>query len=246
MDTSFSSSAHIITPSIMAKVGQKNYRRLAEYAIVFLLFALLHIVSNIVLAQNDATLKVTFSTPEVTERGNHSLLQWKLTSIAPMETAFSFEVWRSLDKGASFERVMEGIPVESKNDYLITDYDAISLTNDELIYKVRAVNTDGFFKYSDEVHLRPRRSGYPIHASITSGNPASENLRVHCDFSSMSSPYVYISILNMQGAVVYKDVIRGDVNGGDLNIDIKDWKLGVYFVNVYKDDYQMVEKIIVR
>ena len=152
-------------------------------------------------------------------KGNDIALNWKTTA----EEKFShFIVEKSLT-GLEFnssQNVNANGNFSGVNSYSVAD----KLTEDKQYYRLKLVDNDGTFKYSNIVVASKTTKTYNVVQSVYP-NPA--NNQVTFQLSKDIKGNSNLQIVNQLGQVVFTSAIRNDVK--EFNLDLNTLKEGVYF-----------------
>jgi len=171
------------------------------------------------------TLPLELLTFKGSLQDNSAFLQWSTDN--EINTSH-FVVERSLD-GQSFDKIgnvsANGSNASAKYSY--TDKDADKQSSSTLYYRLKIVDKDGAFTYSNIISLTINEMNSPV---IVYPNPVSDvlNLRI----SLATREHIHIRVIDMQGKVMYKEtkLVR---NGRDeININTKSWPAQSYSVVV--------------
>jgi hypothetical protein len=171
------------------------------------------------------TLPLELLTFKGSLQDNAAFLQWNTDN--EINTSH-FVVERSLD-GQSFDKIgnvsANGSNASAKYSY--TDKDADKQSSSTLYYRLKIVDKDGAFTYSNIISLTINEMNSPV---IVYPNPVSDvlNLRI----SLATREHIHIRVIDMQGKVMYKEtkLVR---NGRDeININTKSWPAQSYSVVV--------------
>ena len=210
---------------------------------IFILFFFVYSLSPLYAKKLNVleTNEIEFSAFSLDIIGNEGKLSWEVKNPA---TGYHFEVWRSVDN-FSYERTVETIEMNANtNTYKFTDYDLGSFDPLTISYRIKIVGDDGFFLFSDVIRVMPKKKGgYPIY-SVVGPSPSSDNLEVHCKMEDLGS--ATLRVLDSSGAEIYRDeniVGEGNVT---LNLDVRSWAKGFYYLNLTKNNYTVTHKVFVR
>jgi hypothetical protein len=173
--------------------------------------------------------------------GNEGKLSWEIKNPA---AGYHFEVWRSVDN-FSYERTVETIEIASNTTtYKFSDYNLGSFDPLTVSYKIKIVGEDGFVLFSDVIRVMPKKKGgYPIY-SVVGPNPTSDELQIHCKMEDLGG--ATLKIFSATGEEVYRNenvVGEGDVQ---VNLDVRSWAKGFYYINLMKNDYTITHKVFIK
>lgn len=179
---------------------------------------------------------VTLSNFNAIAKGMDVLCEWKTMQ---EQNSSHFIVERSYD-AANFNDVgnvtaagNSSLPV----NYNFTDKNALLLNNDYLYYRLKMVDVDGSFKYSNTVKIKIKR---PDEISVYP-NPVIDQLTLN--FTSTTDEKTSVVIYNSTGLKVYEQslaIIRG---ANTVNLDIQSLSKGIYFISL-KNKKQFFSKFI--
>jgi len=148
-------------------------------------------------------LPVTFTSIKATPAGKRVGVEWKVTTQLNID---HYEIERSGD-GRSFAKVAT-VQAHSVTTYNWLDENSLNGTS---FYRVKAVEMNGHFKYTDIAKCTMRISGNPV---TVSPNPV-QNGFVNIQFTDQPAGKYYISLINTIGQVIYKTEIQ--YKGGIAN-----------------------------
>jgi protocatechuate 3,4-dioxygenase beta subunit len=182
----------------------------------------------------DAGLIVQFSTPissivaEATLFGNESTVDWTTLEEADVS---KFEIERS-SNGQQFNKVATKLAVGNTNGettYRITD-DVTELMKQAVIYyRIKAIDNNGQFVYSNTVTVSPKLSDAEVAIY-----PVPFNDKVVVDYLSDGESSIDITLMSANGAVVYKkrELVQDGKNLFVVN-DLAQLTPGVYVIKIY-------------
>lgn len=174
--------------------------------------------------------------------GEDGWLQW-VTNTEVNSSHFIVE--RSLDRGMSFGQI--GVVDAAgnsivKKEYQFPDYNVTGISEDVVFYRLKMMDIDGTFKYSNTVQLRLNGEEIPVYTTAYP-NPVTDLLRIDCQFYNVK--WADIQISNSLGQVVFSNALRGVEDGPySLMVDTHSWASGIYHVNIYSDKPGVTFKII--
>lgn len=174
--------------------------------------------------------------------GEDGWLQW-VTNTEVNSSHFIIE--RSLDRGMSFGQIgvvdAAGNSIEKK-EYQFPDYNVTGISEEVVFYRLKMMDIDGSFKYSNTVQLRLNEKEIPIYTTAYP-NPVSDMLRIDCQFYNVK--WADIQISNSLGQVIFSNTLRGVADGPySVQVDTHTWASGIYHVNIYSDKPGVTFKII--
>ncbi|MFK8008386.1 MAG: lamin tail domain-containing protein [Saprospiraceae bacterium] len=160
-------------------------------------------------------------------------LQWQTTS---EENNDYFSIEHSTD-GTSFRE----IAIEAGNGTTdqVQNYSYLhqEVENGLHYYRLKQVDFDGKFEYTNIVTAKISRSGDDI---FLTPNPSSNVILIQTKTAYQTD--ADFQILNMQGQVVLSSVLQeGDT---DMELNIADFPVGIYYLQLFVDNDVMMKKII--
>ncbi|MEM6345995.1 MAG: T9SS type A sorting domain-containing protein, partial [Bacteroidota bacterium] len=156
-----------------------------------------------------------------------------------------FAIERSLD-GQAFDEIGQTKSAGTtrlEQEYRFTDYKAIYQGPAELYYRIRQVDVDGSFSYSNTVAINPERLGENLNLFLAP-NPADR--QVELLMQSGASESLQISVVNSLGQAVYSKILPQAHETERLAINLQNWASGIYYVRVDNGNAAVVKKLIVR
>ncbi|MFK7922021.1 MAG: T9SS type A sorting domain-containing protein [Bacteroidia bacterium] len=175
----------------------------------------------------------------VSLQGNDARINW--TTSQEVNNDF-FSVERSVD-GMLFAEVdrVKGVGNSTEmNHYESLDYGVRQLDTEKMYYRIRQVDFDGGYSYSNVLELSEaltqnnRLTVYPV--------PVKESLFLEWELFSENNTPSSLRIINSLGKEIFK---RSIINYSDLKIGVQDWPAGYYYVIIVTgDQYQLSHKIL--
>jgi len=142
-----------------------------------------------------------------------------------------FSVQRSFD-GSDFTaigNVKGAVNSNTLTNYMFPDQNAQSLNQPVIFYRLKQVDMDGKFSYSNIVKVEFNSKDERVVAAIP--NPFTDKLSV--SFNTAEVEPVTIKIINMNGQVVFERLINTAIGVNSISLDeAADLSEGVYFVNL--------------
>ncbi len=179
-------------------------------------------------------LPITLTSFEAKTTDNKSVaLTWQTAS---EENNDYFSIEHSLD-GTSFREI--GTKVGNGTTELVQNYSFLheEVENGLHYYRLKQVDFDGKFEYSNIVTAKISRSNDDI---FLTPNPSSNVI-----FVQTKTPYqrdADFQILNMQGQVVLSSVLQE--GNTEMELNISDFPVGIYYLQLFVDNDVMMKKII--
>ena len=176
-------------------------------------------------------------------RNNDGLVEW--TTQVEINSDY-FEVQRSLDNGQFFEEVGKvdaAGNTSSARKYQFTDKEVALLNVHKIYYRLKMVDIDGKFTYSDKAELTSASeaniylNAYP--------NPTKGVINI--DFFIGRGKEVEIRIINALGQEVYSDLLDNQNTAQqDLSFDFRDFAAGTYILQLNTNTQVLSKKIVVE
>ena len=171
---------------------------------------------------------------------NEVLLGW---ATAKEQNSSYFEVERSLD-GLIFEaigRVEASGNTDNVRRYSFTDHDIYNMNGQTVAYRLRQVDIDGSFSYSNvkQLDLSVRSS---LDLNIYP-NPVVQRLNINWStFENARS----LQVMNINGQRVYEKHFQSGEDLGSAQIDVENWARGTYLLKVTTPVSSEVRKFVIR
>ncbi len=143
--------------------------------------------------------------------------------------ASHFEVQRSID-GISYERLEDITAVgtsQDVNEYGFTDRFVTSLSTNTLYYRLRQIDLDGSFEYSNVIEFD--LDGVSQFNIKTYPNPVVDKITIELEWSAQAQEML---VANMQGKVLYKKILNKDIGSASYHLDVENWPSGIYHVSL--------------
>jgi len=179
-------------------------------------------------------MPVTLTSFEAKATNNKSVtLQWQTAS---EENNDYFSIEHSID-GTNFQEI--ATQAGNGTTELVQNYSFLhrEVENGLHYYRLKQVDFDGKFEYSNIVTATIKRSNDDV---ILTPNPTSNVILIQT-----KTPYernADFRILNMQGQEVLTSVLQaGDT---DMELNIADFPVGIYYLQLFVDNEVMMKKII--
>ncbi|MGQ0740589.1 MAG: kelch repeat-containing protein [Bacteroidota bacterium] len=156
-------------------------------------------------------------------------LQWS----AEMETDFShFNIQRSFD-GTHFSTIgyVTGSGSGNRSDYNYSDNDLLNRNLQKVFYRLQLMDRSRHFTYSKILRFDLKQTGSAI---TLFPNPAVHSLNL--SFDQGKAGMTGLSIANMKGAAVIKQVENLPAGRISINIDVGSLPSGVYILSVIREE----------
>lgn len=143
--------------------------------------------------------------------------------------ASHFEVQRSID-GITYER-LEDITAagtsQDVNEYGFTDRFVTSLSTSTLYYRLRQIDLDGSYDYSNVIEFD--LDGVSQFNIKTYPNPVVDKITIELEWSAQAQEML---VANMQGKVLYKRILTQELGSASYRLDMENWPAGIYHVSL--------------
>lgn len=157
-----------------------------------------------------------------------------------------FNIERSVDK-LNFEQI--GEVKAAGNSSEITEYEYLDrninvLPSGVIFYRLRQVDFDGSFDYSNVVELQLVKLTQLL--LVVYPNPADDHISIRYTFIGNQRGLKSMRIVNALGQEMTSRVLEPDDVQGEIDLDIHDWAQGYYYVQLKSPDKKSVFKLIVK
>lgn len=173
-------------------------------------------------------------------KGVDGFLTWQ-TATETNSKYFSIE--RTLDNGQTFTWLgnvqSNGNSTETKS-YSFTDIGVKNITENRVYYRLKMVDIDASYKYSELVELRVSDFTDNIYFNAYP-NPTSD--LAYIDYHVTGAEIVEIRLLNTLGQVLYTENIKNTEKPQQTHIDLRDLSDGLYFIYLVTENRSLVHKI---
>lgn len=181
--------------------------------------------SSFYFGSSDITLPMELLTFKGSLQNNSTFLQWE-TAIETNASHFAVE--RSIDG-----RIFNGIGTvaasgntTSANKYSYTDYDVNNLSSTVIYYRLKMIDTDGQFKYSNVVTIYLA----DITGLTISPNPTSGETKMMINAAMDGT--VHWKLRDNNGRVVMQNVIGVSKGNNSVTINAGSLSVGLYYLHV--------------
>ena len=179
-------------------------------------------------------LPIKLKTFSATEKNGSVALNWNALSENGMD---NFEIERSADAVQFYNIGSVKAKEPGTNDYLFTD---ISPLNGTGFYRLKLINSDGKFIYSNIVDVKLSLKDIYINLLYPSITDSRINLLVTASKSAVAS----LQIVNIQGSVVKSFSRNLHVGINDILIDVKSLSPGNYFIRINLNSESFIKRFI--
>ncbi|MEO0899017.1 MAG: T9SS type A sorting domain-containing protein [Bacteroidota bacterium] len=169
--------------------------------------------------------------------GENAILKWQ--TAAEVNSDY-FDIERSLD-GRIFKplsRVGAAGNKAETSSYKYADLRISRIPADVIFYRLKQVDFDGKYEYSDIVSLEIERIGSLQLELQTSQDSESARL----SFGEVESTQINVKVYSMLGKEVYSQ----STNKDQLDLPISNWKAGTYLIEVEDGENTRSEKLVLR
>jgi hypothetical protein len=171
------------------------------------------------------TLPVTLLQFKGSIKDEATILQWQTTNEL---NAAHFEIERSTD-GASFDKI--GLVAAKGNSsvklsYSFTDEQVANQSATTIYYRLKMVDKDGAFKYSEIVSVTLE----PLTGVNVYPNPIEDVLNIR--FTAQCGDNVVVQVSDIQGRVIYTEAKQIHTGTNNLKIATKAWPSQSYTIQV--------------
>lgn len=173
-------------------------------------------------------------------QGYNSLVSWET---ARELNSDYFEIERKISENGMFEivgKVNAGGTTEEATSYEFSDQNIATIAaNQRIFYRLRQVDFDGAFEYSDIVELTMNQESLELRVFP---NPASDlvNIQVQGSFRNEIS----LSVTSMEGKIVYNGLLNPHKLEEKLNVSR--WAKGTYIINIKGANISKQTRLVVR
>ena len=175
-------------------------------------------------------------------RDNHNWLEWNVESQVNVS---HYEIERSINRADNFESIGKLNASETLSDdiYNFEDYDLS--VNGEYYYRIKILDQNGFFDYSEVILIEVQRSR---NAKISIyPNPSLGNFSIEIDSDKQLNEIGY-SLRSTDGKLLrtYKVLSTNlEVGLNEFNVEIEDLDSGVYNLHLESDGELTIKRLII-
>ena len=172
------------------------------------------------------------------EQGNNVLLNW--ATGAEINTDY-FAVERSLD-GRDFTEIGKvNTKHGANNNYQYLDVNALKLNADNIYYRLREVDKDGKYIYSNVISFELT----PTHIVKVYPNPFSQSLTLVISTTEAADAGDHVELYAINGNLMYSKTLSGRQNNTSVQLnDLPPMANGVYIMKVYLNGKTETVKIL--
>ena len=173
------------------------------------------------------------------EAGRSALLQWETHSESNNDR---FEIERSFD-GTAFEQVgtVSGAgTTASPQNYEFTDtaFDRIPANASEVYYRLKQVDLDGHYTFSEV-----RILAFPASASTLNVWPNPASTSVNMQYHVATTGY-RLEVIDLTGRIVYTTELTNLADR--FSVNVSGFKAGLYFVHLTNSRERITKKVVVK
>lgn len=156
-----------------------------------------------------------------------------------------FEIERSVDGQVfeSLDQVQAAGYAESVSEYTYTDVSLSSLAVPAVLYRLRQVDLDGQFEYSNLVELKLGESAQEMSLTLYP-NPASEHTTVQ--LTTVAAGEWDLRVLSMSGQVIHSQQVATMGGRQETELNCGNWTAGYYIVQMSNGVQRLSKKLQVR
>lgn len=190
--------------------------------------------------REDLSLPVEWLSFDATLNGSHAQLNW--TTAAELNSDF-YQIERSTD-GLLFEsigQVQAAGTTSEESDYQFQDTGIGTSQYSTILYRIRQVDFNGTFDYSNTVQLEIISSDISHRLNIYP-NPARETLMLEATYPEQA----VITITNAIGQVVFSKTLESAQNTEEFRIIVSGWPSGVYHASLSSPQQKIHQKIVIQ
>jgi hypothetical protein len=201
---------------------------------------LLTSTSAFALTDNVSSLPVKLLTLNATKSGKDVTVDWSTAS--EINNAY-FTVERSFDNKLFFPigDVKGAINSNETRNYLLVDRDAQSFNQSVIYYRLKQVDVDGQFTYSDVVYVN--YNSKTEHNISIAPNPFENNLSV--SFQSENASTVQVKVYDMSGKLVVEKSINTIIGTNTYPLDeLASLNMGIYHISFMFNSEVLTYKVI--
>ena len=174
--------------------------------------------------------------------GRDGIISW--ATATELNSDF-FVLERSID-ATIFETVAEidaaGNSTEVRS-YEFTDENVVTINSGRVYYRLKQVDFDGSYSYSNMVELYIGSSDYALNLNVYP-NPTTDVATI--DVSAAADANVEVRILNTAGKLMWNSVNANHNGEFSHTLNVSDWAKGVYFVQLLDEQGSRTTKLIVE
>lgn len=201
------------------------------------------VLSDTVMVNVDCLFPVEWLDFRVEQKGADAVLSW---ATAQEMNSDYFDIERSVDQVA-FEmigKVSASGNSTQINEYDFTDHLITAQPNPVLFYRLRQVDLDGKFEYSNVVELQLIETDQLL--LLVFPNPADQRITVRYIFTGNHTGSKTINIMDAMGKLMLEKPIIDHEAEGEFQLSTENWAEGYYFIQLKSNAGSDVFKLEVR
>ena len=121
------------------------------------------------------------------------------------------------------------------------DENISTLKSEKIFYRIRQVDLDGKFEYSQVVEFNMTQQFFELTFTVS---PSNSGEAITLNTSRPVEVQSSVKILSLDGKTIYSDkIVRGDK---ELEITTEGWTPGTYIIHLLEDMQQVAKKIQIQ
>ncbi len=184
---------------------------------------------------------VEISSLDAEWRGVDALITWQ-TAVEINSDYFAVE--RTLDNGRSFTwlgNVKASGNTEKMISYSFTDIGVKNAADKQVYYRLKAVDVDATYKYSELVELKVNELADDIYFNAYP-NPTKD--MVYIDYHVTGVAVLEMKVENEIGQIIYAEEMQNTGKPEQIYIDLRDFADGIYFIHLNVNNRAIVRKLV--
>ncbi|MEL6671607.1 MAG: CshA/CshB family fibrillar adhesin-related protein [Bacteroidota bacterium] len=174
-------------------------------------------------------------------QGSDVLVSWQTAK--EVNTDY-FQVERQVGTQGMFQPIGETEAAgfaEEVQTYRLVDQEMAQISNPaEVIYRIKQVDIDGKFEYSNLIELQGKR-GKPALSFTFGPNPASEQLNVQLIIPDGTA--TSFTVRSLDGKTTFE---RSFTHPETLSVNVSSWPRGIYILTLGNEEEQTSKRLVVR
>lgn len=174
-------------------------------------------------------------------QGQDGLVKW---TTATESNSAHFGVERSLDGGKTFSWLgnvlAAGYSMSPKN-YTFTDMGIAGQTDNKVYYRLKLVDLDATYKYSEKVELMKGTGESEIYFNVYP-NPTKDV--IHIDYHVNGTNRIEFRLVNALGQVIFAEIIENQDMPKTIFFDLRDYSSGAYIIQLNTSSQTFSRKIV--
>ncbi len=183
-------------------------------------------------------LPITLGEFTGTIQNNSVLLEWKTYSESNSK---EFNIERSVD-GINFETIHITLAAGNSTSARNYSYNDNDLPGKNILYyRLKLVDIDGQYQYSNIVRLRFSKESFYINNIYP--QPAPDIIHVDV-YNSQEATNCTMSFINMSGVVVKRSTLHLNKGNNIIDVNVSSLSKGVYFMKINNSETEIVGKLV--